>query len=78
MTKKSISKKILQKIRKEQIKPKPKWEFLLKNYVFWGAFILSIIVGGLASSVAIFRLVNNDWDIMHKLGHHPIFFGLKT
>ncbi len=51
---------------------------MLKDYVFWGVFGLSIVVGGLASSVAIFDVVNNDWEIAGKLGHHPVSFGLKT
>lgn len=78
MAKETISKKILQKIKEENIKPKPKWEFLLKDCVFWGAFAMSILIGGLVTSVAIFRISTNDWDIAEKLGHHPFNFALRT
>jgi hypothetical protein len=78
MSKEKLSNKVLQKIKKENLKPKPKWEFLLKNYVFWGAFGLSILIGGLASSVAIFRITTADWDIARRLGQHPISFGFRT
>jgi hypothetical protein len=78
MSKEKLSNKVLQKIKKENLKPKPKWGFLLKNYIFWGAFGLSILIGGLASSVAIFRITTADWDIARRLGQHPISFGLRT
>ena len=78
MTKPTLSSKILKKIKKGKIMPKPKWEFLLKNYVFWGAFLASILVGGLVASIAIFRIVNNDWNLAKKLGQHPVSFGFKT
>jgi hypothetical protein len=77
MTKK-ISNKILEKIKQKKISPKPKWEFLLKDYVFWSAFILSILIGALSTSLAIFRLVNNDWDIYEKVGDNFFTFTLKT
>ena len=78
MTREDISNKILKKIKNENLKPKPKWEFLLKNYIFWGAFIISIVIGRLVASVAIFRIINNDWDIAGRLGHNPVTFGFKT
>lgn len=78
MSKEKLSNKVLQKIKKENLKPKPKWEFLLKNYVFWGAFAISILIGGLASSVAIFRLTTADWDIARRIGRHPISFAFTT
>ena len=78
MKKETISNKVLKKIQSEKIKPKPRWEFLLKNYVFWGAFALSIFIGGLASSIAIFKITTTDWDVARKLGHHPISFGFQT
>ena len=78
MSKKTISNKVLEKIKKEHLKPKPKWEFLLKNYVFWSAFAMAIIIGGLVASMVIFKIINNDWDIARRLGHHPVAFGFKT
>lgn len=73
-----ISNIVMEKIKKDKIKPKAKWEFLLKNYVFWGAFILCIIIGAIASSLIIFHLVNNDWDIYEKLGKNLFSFTAET
>jgi len=73
-----ISKKVLNKIKKDQIKPKPKWEFLLKKSVFWGLFGLSIIIGGVAASIIIFMIMTNDWDIPRHLGNSTPAFIFKT
>lgn len=57
-----IGQKILDKIKEAHIKPKPKWEFLLKDYVFWFIFVVGIIIGSLAVSVVIFMLNHTDWQ----------------
>lgn len=54
--------KILEKIKEEHIKLKPKWEFLLKNYVIWALFVVAIIIGSLAFGVMIFMVFHTDWQ----------------
>ena len=61
--------KILEKIKEAHIKPKPKWEFLLKNYVIWAFFALTITIGSLATGVIIFMVSHTDWR------HHLAFAG---
>lgn len=66
MEPKKYSDQIIEKIDSKDIKPKPKWTFLLKDYVMWGLGILSLLIGGLAFSAVIFIMRNNDWDVyMH-------------
>jgi len=67
--KKSLSGEVLEKIQQEKIKPKPKWEFTLKNIILGAVFSLSVIIGSLISSVLIYMLVNSDWDLHHYIGH---------
>ena len=55
-------KEILEKIKKDHIRPKPRWEFLLKNYVIWAAFAVTILVGSLATGVMIFMVSHTDWQ----------------
>jgi hypothetical protein len=78
MTKKNITNQVLKKIKKEKVKPKPKWEFLLKEYVLLGAFGVCVLVGSMASSVMIFSLVNNDWDVYRRFGDNFFTFMMKT
>jgi hypothetical protein len=65
---KNLADKIADKIKKEEIKPKSKWIFLLKDYFIWSIFGFSIIIGGLAFVVIIFILTTNDWDMHRYLG----------
>ncbi len=53
---------ILEKIKQSHIKPKPKWEFLLKEYVMWAMFITAILVGSLAIAVSIFTIRHDNWE----------------
>ncbi len=59
---KSTGQKILQKIKEGHIKPKPKWEFLLKSYIIWLFFGLSIVVGSLSFSIMFFLFKNTNWQ----------------
>lgn len=52
---------ILDKIKEQNIQPKKRWEFLFKNYLLWLAFVLAIILGGLASSATIFIFKHATW-----------------
>ncbi len=64
-----ISKNIIEKIKKECIKPTPKWVFLLKNSVIWGIFAFSILLGSIAVSIIIFQLNDVDWNVYHQTEH---------
>ncbi|MDD4902676.1 MAG: hypothetical protein PHE24_06095, partial [Patescibacteria group bacterium] len=59
--------KLLEKIKEEKIAPKPRWAFLLKEYVVWGAGSLSLVIGGLATSVIIYFLCDNSLEIYQKM-----------
>ncbi|MDI6777883.1 MAG: hypothetical protein QMD77_01720 [Patescibacteria group bacterium] len=64
--------KVLCKIREEKIEPKPRWQFLLKDYFVWSAFVSAVVVGGLAFCVAFSLTVDNDWDIYKYLKISPV------
>jgi len=74
MKKQKISQKVLTKIKEQQIKPKPKWQFLLNNYSLWIIGITCLIIGAVAASVAIFQLTNGDWDVLSLLGSRALGF----
>jgi len=63
----NIGQEVVKKIKAENLKPKPRWSFLLKNYVFWSFFVISLIVGSLAMAVIIFMIRINDWDLCERL-----------
>ena len=56
----NLSNKIIEKIEKEEIKPTPKWRFLLKDSVVYITFIFNILVGALGISISLYLITNND------------------
>lgn len=59
---------ILEKIKQDHIKPKPRWQFVLHSVLIWGAVIALIIIASLVGSAVVFNLQNTDWMIRPRLG----------
>lgn len=78
MTDKDLSQDILKKIKDKKIKPKPKWEFVAKDYLVLLFVFLSILFGSLATSVVIYMIDNNDWDLYNKINGNLAAFVLST
>ncbi len=55
---KSISDKTLEVIRKNKVKPIPRWEFKIKNWGLTGLWLVNVALGGAAVSVVLFMLGN--------------------
>ncbi|MFA7301677.1 MAG: hypothetical protein WC069_05180 [Candidatus Shapirobacteria bacterium] len=55
----NISDKTLNLITKNQIKPIPKWEFVVKNLGLWSTFLLSFLVLVIGISLSYFGLIDN-------------------
>jgi hypothetical protein len=67
----SISKDTLNQIEAKKIKPKPKWQFLLKNYLIWSIAGIAALIGSLAMAVIIYIAVNRDWFLYSQKIHRP-------
>jgi len=75
---KDFSKDILERIKKEQIKPKSKWHFVLKDSVVWFVFAVSIVFGALSFSVILHFWEINDWDAYYRVNENFLAFVLLT
>lgn len=75
---KDSSKKVLDKIDREKITPKPKWQFRLEQVGLWLLAVVSVLIGSNAVAAIIFRMVNNDWDALRFLERSPIAHSLAT
>jgi len=64
--KKSLSEKILKKIKNEKIKPNSKYYYLALNIAKWSLFGLASIFGGMALSVMIYWLSDPDMIVSFK------------
>ena len=63
----NLMKDIIGKIKKDKIKPTPRWVFLLKRSVVLGLFILSILLGSVAVSIIFYQFNDADWDVYSKM-----------
>ncbi len=70
------SKKIIERIKKEGIKPIPKSYFRLKNGLLWVLFVLGIFVGAMAFSVILFTIQQVDFDLVAHMQHSRLEFVL--
>jgi len=68
--------KILQKIKDDNVRPYPKWRFLFKRSVIWAVFSLSILLGSIASAIAMFQLKHAEWDLYQHFNDSLIEFAL--
>ena len=67
MEDRQIKTEILNKIKKGDFRPKARWHFLLIDWLRWGAFALSVILGGLVLAAAISSLAQNDWHLYREV-----------
>lgn len=78
MENESLSSKVIEQLKEKKITPKPRWEFAVKHAIVWGALVILVIVGSVASSVIIFMIDTNQWDLYFKVKHNPLAFALAA
>jgi len=78
MDEKEFEQKLVDKIQADNLSPKPRWHFLLKNYVIWVAGLLALLTGALAVSVIIYLLRYNGWEMQEGTHKSLIEFFLLT
>lgn len=65
--KKEIGNKILNKIKKEDIKKIPKYVFTIKHILIWLFLCVSIFISALSLSINFEYLYNVDWFLLERL-----------
>ncbi|MGD9487914.1 MAG: hypothetical protein AB7W47_07830 [Calditrichaceae bacterium] len=65
----NLSKKTLEIIEKNKINPYPKSYFLLRRSVIWTLFFISVLLGSVASGIAIYQLKQTEWELLHYFSH---------
>lgn len=54
--------KILDRIEEEKMVPRPRWQFWVKNAMFWALWVVSTVVAAVAASAIAFAWVNAGWE----------------
>lgn len=78
MEQNNLADKILGEIKDKHLHPKPKWEFIVKDSVVWVLVIVSLGIGSLATSVVIYMIDNNEWDLSKKINGNIVTFVFVT
>lgn len=74
----TLSDNILNTIKGKNLKPKPRWHFVLRQISIWFATLLSVGIGSITFSVILFRMVNNDWEVLKFINRSPIAHVFNT
>lgn len=63
----NIEQKILEAIKCQKIKPRPKWHFRIREFILWSAFGMFTILSGLAAGAMFYLFSESDWHAYQKL-----------
>jgi len=66
------TKSIIDKIKEENIKQKPKWYFVLSKILNLLTFIICMLIGSLSFSVILFSIQQTDFDLISHMSHSRI------
>lgn len=67
-----ISKNIVEQIKEGGIKPKPRWQFVLKNALLMTAVVAAIVLGGLVMSLVFMKVADLDWELVSVNGERGL------
>jgi len=74
----NFDEKLVAKLKEEHIAPKPRWHFLLKDYVLRAAGVVSLLIGAGAVAVMIYLFKYNGWEIQEETNKSLWEFFLLT
>lgn len=64
MKKKHLAQSVLHTIQEQNITPRPRWHYIVKDGVFWGVFFLSILLGAGGGAVVLYAILDTDFDLI--------------
>ncbi|MBU0647647.1 hypothetical protein KJ855_00530 [Patescibacteria group bacterium] len=73
-----ISDKVISKIKKEDVKPIPKWHFVLEHGLLWLLLLFLIVGGGMLLGIAYLELNDAQWDLRPVVGKEWFGFVLAV
>ncbi len=73
MTMKS-SDKLINKMKDQNIRPLPRWRFVMRENLVWSLLLLSVIFGSLAFSVILFSIQQIEFNLVTHITHSKFEF----
>ncbi|MDD4900835.1 MAG: hypothetical protein PHS62_01825 [Patescibacteria group bacterium] len=65
---KNFGQELLNKIDNQHLQPKPRWQFLLKNYIVWLLGALSLVLGSVTMALVLYMLRYDELDVYRRAG----------
>ncbi len=65
-------------IKKQNIKPKPKWYFDLKNISIWVLYLIFMLIGAISFAIILFAIQQTDFELLSHFGHSKLELFLST
>jgi len=65
--------KTLEEIKKESIKPEPKWHFVCRDCFFASSLIVAILSGSIIFSTICFLILSHDWEAERYMGTNYVW-----
>jgi hypothetical protein len=74
----ALADRVISRIKGEGIRPRPRWEFFVKNVAFWALGAFAVALGALAFSAGLFEVENAGWRF-YAATHGSLFmFALEA
>lgn len=64
---KDISEKTLELIKNQDVHPRPRWQFAVREDLLWSLFGLVSLIGGAAVAATLYMTLDADWDYYQAL-----------
>lgn len=73
-----IANKVLDRMRRDEVRPLPSWRFTLHSVVTWIGFAVFALLGAHAVSVVLFLLSEHDWTELANFRGGPVWYALHA
>lgn len=67
---------LIEKMKQQNLKPKPKWYFTARGNLIWITFFLFMLLGAIAFSILLFSIQQLDFHLMSHMTHSKTEFVL--
>ena len=73
-----LNEKILASIKNQDLHPRPRWQFILRNALFWGGTVVLTAIGSIAIATGVFIINDHDWDVFVYLDKSRLVYTLEV
>ena len=74
----ALKKGVLTRIKDERIAPRARVYFTIKNGLFWGLWVFTVLLGSVSVAVLIFAELNVGWETYEVTHENALTFFLET